>query len=76
MLLCDVLPGRRFYVKSNREHLEGPPTGYTIMIVYMEILGRISTLKNKLCTNPRLFCHDISSSIARSWDYSESLISN
>jgi hypothetical protein len=39
-------------------------------------LGRISTLKNKLCTNLRLFCHDISSSIARSWDYSGSLISN
>lgn len=28
MFLCDVLPGRRFYVQSNRQHLEGPPTGY------------------------------------------------
>ena len=28
MLLCDVLPGRRFVVETNRQHLQGPPTGY------------------------------------------------
>ena len=28
MLLCDVLPGRRFVVETNRLHLQDPPTGY------------------------------------------------
>ncbi|MCG8625055.1 MAG: hypothetical protein MJE68_24025 [Proteobacteria bacterium] len=28
MFLCDVLPGKRYTVKTNRQHLEGPPTGY------------------------------------------------
>ena len=44
------------------------------MTVYTEILVRILTLKNKLCTNPRPFCHDILSSIARSSDYPGNLI--
>ena len=28
MLLCDVLPGMRFFVQTNRHHLQRPPTGY------------------------------------------------
>lgn len=28
ILLCDVLTGRRYYVRNNRQHLQRPPTGY------------------------------------------------
>ena len=28
MLLCDVLPGRKYVVQTNRQHLRSPPTGY------------------------------------------------
>ena len=28
VLLCDVLPGKRYIVQTNRQHLKGPPTGY------------------------------------------------
>ena len=27
-LLCDMLPGRKYVVQTNRQHLQGPPTGY------------------------------------------------
>ena len=28
ILLCDVLPGRKYVVQTDRQHLQGPPTGY------------------------------------------------
>ena len=28
MLFCDVCPGKKYYVKENRQHLSGPPAGY------------------------------------------------
>ena len=51
ILLCDVLPGRKFVVQTNRQHLQSPPT--VGMIAYTEMLVRISTILNYSCIQTR-----------------------
>lgn len=34
MLLCDVLPGRKFVVQTNMQYLQSAPTGYDSVYYY------------------------------------------